>query len=69
MSLNVVLVSHAAELFNVYGQSVIVPHVDVDFSDVPMMDYWISFATSLDPNDGRGEPREPLLVAFSQWIC
>ncbi|KAM6490163.1 hypothetical protein JOM56_014355 [Amanita muscaria] len=22
-----------------------------------MVDYWISFATSLDPNDGRGTPR------------
>ncbi|KAI0735219.1 extracellular triacylglycerol lipase precursor [Earliella scabrosa] len=67
-------VSHAAELFNVYGQSVIVPHVNVDFSDVPMMDYWISFATSLDPNDGRGEPRlhwpqysvfDPIVMQFT----
>jgi hypothetical protein len=22
-----------------------------------MIDYWVSFATSLDPNDGRGNPR------------
>lgn len=23
-----------------------------------MIDYWVSFATSLDPNDGRGIPRK-----------
>lgn len=23
-----------------------------------MIDYWVSFATSLDPNDGRGSRRE-----------
>ncbi|THU76526.1 hypothetical protein K435DRAFT_899329 [Dendrothele bispora CBS 962.96] len=23
-----------------------------------MIDYWVSFATSLDPNDGLGSPRD-----------
>lgn len=50
-------VTHASELFNVYGQDVILPHVEADFLDIPMVDYWLSFATSLDPNDGRGEAR------------
>ena len=49
--------SHASELFNIYGQDVILPHVEADFLDIPMVDYWLSFATSLDPNDGRGKGR------------
>jgi acetylcholinesterase len=32
---------------------------------VAMMDYWISFASSLDPNDGRGSQRTaPLSFNF-----
>jgi acetylcholinesterase len=28
-----------------------------------MIDYWVSFATSLDPNDGRGNARKSQTVA------
>ena len=27
-----------------------------------MIDYWVSFATSLDPNDGHGTPRKCLIL-------
>ncbi|EEB93305.1 hypothetical protein MPER_08062, partial [Moniliophthora perniciosa FA553] len=49
---------HALELLYVYGA---VPQAGGSPSDialsVKMMDYWISFATVLDPNDGKGESR------------
>ena len=40
-----------------YGFSIFVPHIDTDFSTIPIIDYWISFATSLNPNDGKGASR------------
>ena len=30
-----------------------------------MMDYWISFASTLDPNDGKGAERESELIFSS----
>jgi len=32
-----------------------------------MMDYWISFATSLDPNDGLGSQRKPRSLRDLSW--
>ena len=29
-----------------------------------MIDYWLSFATSLDPNDGLGLPRKSFIDLF-----
>ena len=34
------------------------PAIDLSKS---MIDYWVSFATSLDPNDGLGNPRKCLI--------
>jgi len=31
-----------------------------------MIDYWVSFATSLDPNDGRGIAR--MLLYLSKYV-
>ncbi|KAJ8495360.1 hypothetical protein ONZ51_g1780 [Trametes cubensis] len=49
-------VAHGSELGYVFGQ----PGTDPakTLSSV-MKDYWISFATSLDPNDGKGNARPP----------
>ena len=49
-------VTHSAELYNLYGTSFFVPHAPTDPSRVPLLDYWLSFATTLDPNDGKGAP-------------
>lgn len=50
------LVAHATELSYVYG----LPPSDPKAQSLSqqMMDYWISFATSLDPNDGLGSQRK-----------
>ena len=32
-----------------------------------MIDYWVSFATSLDPNDGRGSEREPSTFSLASF--
>ena len=59
------LVAHASELGYIYG----VISASGDFEEVPiiggalaplslaMMDYWLSFVDSLDPNDGLGSLR------------
>ena len=49
-------VYHSAELPFVYGAPNDTSAAATSLSDA-MIDYWISFATSLDPNDGRGKPR------------
>lgn len=33
-----------------------------------MMDYWISFATSLTPNDGKGVPRTYSVLHFNLLV-
>lgn len=53
------LVAHESDIPYVYGtlppaQS-IAPSLKLSSM---MMDYWLSFATSLDPNDGRGVDRK-----------
>jgi hypothetical protein len=51
-------VSHTAEIPYVYGQ---IPQTASGASQnlsLAMMDYWISFTVSLDPNDRKGVKRE-----------
>ncbi|KAK0499005.1 extracellular triacylglycerol lipase precursor [Armillaria luteobubalina] len=51
-------VTHGTELPFVFG---IVGSLDqsaaANVLSIAMIDYWVSFATSLDPNDGHGSPR------------
>ncbi|KAL0578840.1 hypothetical protein V5O48_003164 [Marasmius crinis-equi] len=47
-------VSHGSEVFYVFG--LVTNETDVSLSRV-MIDYWVSFVTCLDPNDGKGLPR------------
>ncbi|PFH50825.1 hypothetical protein AMATHDRAFT_60267 [Amanita thiersii Skay4041] len=49
-------VGHAFEIPYVYGV-VQNPSKSAARLSAIMIDYWVSFATSLDPNDGRGFPR------------
>ncbi|KAK0224140.1 extracellular triacylglycerol lipase precursor [Armillaria fumosa] len=51
-------VTHASEIDFVYGQlnSSSEPASSILLSEM-MVDYWVSFATSLDPNDGLGTSR------------
>ena len=49
-------VYHSSELLFVYGSPNDTSPAATSLSDV-MLDYWISFATSLDPNDGLGNKR------------
>ncbi|KAI0284362.1 extracellular triacylglycerol lipase precursor [Russula aff. rugulosa BPL654] len=44
-------VSHASELYYIFGQS------QTPRLSLAMLDYWISFAVSLTPNDGKGTNR------------
>ncbi|KAF7341174.1 Carboxylic ester hydrolase [Mycena venus] len=60
------VIPHALDLYYLFGW---LPSVNgtaaAEGLSVQMMDYWISFATSLDPNDGRGATR-PLWPEFTQ---
>ncbi|KAL0578841.1 hypothetical protein V5O48_003165 [Marasmius crinis-equi] len=47
-------VSHGSDVLYVYGG--VTDPADVSLSRT-IIDYWVSFATSLDPNDGKGLPR------------
>ncbi|THV00778.1 esterase 1 [Dendrothele bispora CBS 962.96] len=47
---------HSSELGYVYGTTINQTPSDLKLS-LNMIDYWVSFATSLDPNDGLGSPR------------
>ena len=47
---------HGSEIPFVYGAPNDTSTAATSLSDV-MLDYWISFATSLDPNDGYGNKR------------
>ncbi|KAF8909723.1 esterase 1 [Gymnopilus junonius] len=49
-------VFHSAEVFFVYGAPPDTSVSALQLSSI-MIDYWVSFATSLDPNDGHGNPR------------
>ncbi|OBZ70762.1 Lipase 2 [Grifola frondosa] len=50
-------VTHATELFYVYGAPTVFGPAPANVLSLAMMDYWISFAVNLDPNDGYGSPR------------
>ncbi|PPQ65131.1 hypothetical protein CVT24_003221 [Panaeolus cyanescens] len=49
-------VAHGSEVFFVYGVPSDQSPSSLHLSSI-MIDYWVSFATSLDPNDGKGNPR------------
>ncbi|THU99545.1 esterase 1 [Dendrothele bispora CBS 962.96] len=49
-------VSHGSDVLYVYGAPRNATLSDSKIS-LNMIDYWVSFATSLDPNDGLGSPR------------
>ncbi|KIM41288.1 hypothetical protein M413DRAFT_445322 [Hebeloma cylindrosporum] len=49
-------VSHSSEVLFVYGAPKDTSASAMHLSSI-MIDYWVSFATSLDPNDGRGNAR------------
>ena len=57
---NLITVSHGSETFFVYGAP---PEQSASAKNLSkiMVDYWVSFATSLDPNDGLGNPRKCLI--------
>jgi len=50
------LVRHASEVDYVYGEPTDQSASSLRISEL-MIDYWISFATSLNPNDGLGLER------------
>ncbi|OBZ76977.1 Lipase 2 [Grifola frondosa] len=50
-------VTHGSELPYVYGATAMSGLAPANALSVAMMDYWISFAVDLDPNDGRGSLR------------
>ena len=50
-------VTHGSEIPYVYGNVTQATKSDTLLSN-NIMDYWISFVTSLDPNDGRGNQRK-----------
>ncbi|KAF9045371.1 esterase 1 [Panaeolus papilionaceus] len=49
-------VAHGSEVLFVYGAPTDRSPSAVQLSSI-MIDYWVSFATSLDPNDGKGNAR------------
>ncbi|KAJ7059294.1 extracellular triacylglycerol lipase precursor [Mycena amicta] len=57
-------VEHGSEIFWVYGAPLVISPASVALSHI-MTDYWISFATSLTPNDGLGVPR-PLWAKWTE---
>ena len=60
-------VAHGAQVAYVYGR--VPPTADAASRDlsVVMMDYWISFVVSLDPNDRKGAERE-YHPSLSYWF-
>ncbi|KAH9916610.1 extracellular triacylglycerol lipase precursor [Epithele typhae] len=51
-------VAHATEITYVYGEEKLVnQNLNVRLLSSAMLDYWLSFVTSLTPNDGKGTPR------------
>jgi len=52
----VILVPHGSEINYVYGEPDDQSASSLRISKL-MIDYWVSFATSLNPNDGKGLER------------
>ncbi|KAK0224109.1 extracellular triacylglycerol lipase precursor [Armillaria fumosa] len=51
-------VTHGTELLFVFGSvGTLGQPAAANALSIAMIDYWVSFATSLDPNDGHGSPR------------
>ena len=49
------IVTHTLEIPYVYGEPALTsPNPSVRLLSEAMVDYWISFAVSLTPNDGKG---------------
>jgi hypothetical protein len=53
-------VTHSTDLAFLYGLLYGSISPEVDTFIIQMIDYWVSFATSLNPNDGLGSQREIL---------
>lgn len=64
-SLCLLLVAHGSEVPYIYGPPGDTSPSSFLISKV-MIDYWVSFATSLTPNDGLGVPRK-YFIPFSYW--
>lgn len=65
-----VSVSHGSEVSFVYGAPPDTSAEALQLSSL-MIDYWVSFATSLDPNDGKGLHRGfsfAVFVIFSRHL-
>jgi len=59
-------VTHTSELIYIYNLTAAFQRPASAMAlSIQMVDYWISFATSLDPNDGLGSVRP----AWSQYTC
>ncbi len=60
------LVPHGSEILFIYGtlNSSTEPESSILLGEM-MVDYWVSFATSLDPNDGLGMSRELFFCCWS----
>ncbi|KAJ7463188.1 extracellular triacylglycerol lipase precursor [Mycena latifolia] len=60
-------VTHIAEIPYVYGAEAFIPNRPASSVELSkrMVDYWVSFATTLDPNDGLGSARP----TWSQYRC
>ncbi|KAJ7463191.1 extracellular triacylglycerol lipase precursor [Mycena latifolia] len=67
LSVSILSVTHIAEIPYVYGAEAFIPNTPASSVELSkrMVDYWVSFATSLDPNDGLGSARP----AWSQYRC
>jgi len=50
-------VDHSSEIAYVYGSVLVGGTASDILLSTAMIDYWVSFATSLDPNDGKGSAR------------
>ena len=60
-------VAHKAEVPYVYGETALTsPVASVRLLSEAMVDYWISFAVSLTPNDGKG--LNSAFIVDTDWL-
>jgi acetylcholinesterase len=61
-------VSHGSDIPYVFGfaypPSSVPSPAAAEFSE-QVIDYWVSFATGLDPNDGLGSERESIITGYA----
>lgn len=64
-------VSHGLEVLYVYGLLALIPGISPATLKLSsqMLHYWVSFATSLDPNDGKGEQRALTIFSVILYTC